>query len=71
MSITKKQLADQVFNKDRADEFLYCFNCGSEHSASSGDYWNLPDNHIFKCPCKKNQELELCIKQITITPKTL
>lgn len=56
--IQKKDLADSILNKERAGEFMYCPNCGSEYSASSGDYWNLPDDYIFKCgECKVEMQL--------------
>lgn len=47
--VTKKDLSDQILNKKRVSEFLYCDLCGAEYSANSGDYWNLPDDYVFKC----------------------
>lgn len=56
--IQKKDLADGILNKERADEFLYCPNCGVEYSASSGDYWHLSDDYVFKCgECKGEMQL--------------
>lgn len=31
------------------DPFLLCERCWSQHSANSGDYWNLPSSHVFRC----------------------
>ena len=64
---TKKDLCDHIFNKDRAEEFLYCPMCGNEYSASSGDYWNLPDDYVFKCEC--GEEMKLAEKTINIIYK--
>jgi hypothetical protein len=47
--IQKKDLADLVLDKQREGEFLYCPACGGEYSASSGDYWNLPDDYNLFC----------------------
>lgn len=36
--------------------YLYCAKCDSEASADPGDYWNAPDDHVFKC-CGENMWL--------------
>lgn len=28
---------------------LFCAHCAEEWSADPGDYWNLPDEHVFRC----------------------
>jgi hypothetical protein len=37
--------------KDRYEGrvFLYCDVCGAEYSAHRGDYFMLPDDHVFTC----------------------
>ena len=50
--ITRAQLEDQTGGHGlmhRLPPFLYCQQCGSEASANAGDYWNLPDDHVFMC----------------------
>lgn len=38
--------------------FLYCARCGAEYSATPGDYWNLPADHVFKCgECRRLMRL--------------
>ena len=29
--------------------FLYCDVCSAEYSATRGDYWNTPLDHVFTC----------------------
>ena len=58
-----KRLSDQVLDKSRADQFLYCGVCGGEYSASSGDYWNCSPDHELKC-C--DEPLELAVKKTEI-----
>jgi hypothetical protein len=56
--IQKKDLADSILDKKRAGEFMFCPSCGGEYSASSGDYWNLPEDYVFKCgECKNEMQL--------------
>ena len=57
-----KDLPD-LMDKSRASEFLYCTVCGAENSASKGDYFMLPENHVFKC-C--NEPMILAVKHTTI-----
>jgi len=49
--ITYGDLADQILNKDRADERLFCPACGAQYSANTGDYWNVPDDKEVYCEC--------------------
>lgn len=54
MIAKKKFLKDSILNKDwRA--IMYCYICGSEYSADSGDYYNIDDEYVFRCceiPCE-------------------
>jgi hypothetical protein len=59
--ITKAMLSNQILNKSRSGELLYCLECGSEFSANSGDYFMQPDNYVFMC-C--NEPMILAKKQI-------
>ena len=63
--VTKKDLSDQILNKKRVNEFLSCSICGAEYFANSGDYWNLPDDYIFKC-CKEPMRLAVKHTEISI-----
>lgn len=44
-----KDLADQILDKTRAGEFLYCPVCGDESSANKGDYFMADDNQKLRC----------------------
>jgi hypothetical protein len=47
--VTVKDLADHCFTEERSNEVLYCEICENLFSANKGDYWNLPENYVFKC----------------------
>jgi hypothetical protein len=61
MKAIKRNMKDQILTKDR--KILYCKICGSEYSGNAGDYWHLPDNHVFKC-C--NEPMELVTKVVKV-----
>lgn len=44
----KKNLRDGIIIKEWAGVIMYCPNCFQEFSANSGDYWNVPENYVFK-----------------------
>ena len=46
---------------------LYCRSCGAEFSGNKGDYFLLPENHIFYCSC--GEEMKLVEKIVTVTYK--
>lgn len=46
---------------------LYCPRCGEEYSANKGDYFWLPDDHVFEC-CKVNG---LCGLMELVTKRTV
>ena len=46
---------------------LYCYGCGSEFSANSGDYFMASPDHVFMC-C--GMEMELVTKEVTYIPIT-
>jgi hypothetical protein len=54
MQAIKQNLRDQILTSDR--KILHCPICDGEWSGNAGDYWNVPENHIFTCP---NCECEL------------
>lgn len=66
MKAIKSNMKDQTLTKDR--KILYCPGCDDECSGNSGDYWSLPDNHIFICS-NCNIEMELVEKTVRITYK--
>jgi hypothetical protein len=47
-SITKSMLRDQI-GMTGPRPFFYCRYCDQEYSANRGDYFMLPDSHIFTC----------------------
>jgi hypothetical protein len=55
MLAIKKNLKDGILDKSW-NAIMYCPDCGSEYSANSGDYWNVPKNYRFKC-CDKTMKL--------------
>jgi len=61
MRAIKKNMKDQILTQD--NKILYCRECSAEYSGNSGDYWNMPENHIFKC-C--DIEMELVEKIISV-----
>jgi len=54
-AIRKLDLKDQTGTRGPRPFFL-CPKCGNEYSANRGDYFNVPDNHVFKC-CGVNSRL--------------
>ena len=47
MKAIKKNMVDQILTSD--NKILHCSICGAEYSGNAGDYWNVPDNHVFTC----------------------
>ena len=57
---------------------LLCPSCADTWSAHPGDYWNLPDDHVFRCPnCPEDgddngkdlgEPLELVRRVVTFEP---
>lgn len=43
--VTKLDLTDQTTHG--GDAFLYSFHTFEEYSANAGDYWDLPNDHVF------------------------
>ena len=55
-------------NLSDGKKILHCPDCGGEYSGDAGDYFYLPDDHIFFCSdC--GTEMELVEKITTITYK--
>ncbi len=54
-AIHVKDLKDQIGMLGQRP-FLKCFECGAEYSANKADYFDRPDNYVFKC-CGKNMAL--------------
>ena len=62
MKAIKKNMVDQILTSD--NKILHCTVCGAEYSGNAGDYWNVPENYVFKC-C--DTEMELVTKKILIS----
>ena len=45
--IKVSDLTDQTWANNRT--VLYCDCCGARASANKGDYFNLPNEHVFRC----------------------
>lgn len=64
MLAIKRNMKDQILTDDK--KILHCLNCNSEFSGNAGDYWDLPDNHIFTCG-ECGGKMKLITKNTTIT----
>ena len=62
MKATKGNMKDQLLAND--SKILHCPCCEAEYSGNAGDYWDLPDDHVFFCEC--GAEMELVEKVVTI-----
>lgn len=63
MKAIKRNMKDQILTNDK--KILHCPECNAEYSGNAGDYWYLPDDHVFVCPeCKV--EMELVTKRIIV-----
>jgi hypothetical protein len=58
--IRVKDLKDQL-GTNGPRPFLYCRYCEREYSAHAGDYFMLPDSHVFKC-AHCDEPMRLAIK---------
>jgi len=38
-----------MFPDTGSPALLWCGHCGAEYSATPGDYFMLPDSHVFMC----------------------
>ncbi len=63
MRAIKKNMKDQILTDDT--KILHCPQCGAEYSGNAGDYWNLPDDYIFKCE-ECGIEMELVNKIVSV-----
>jgi len=64
MRAIRSNMKDQILTNDK--KILHCIGCDSEFSGNSGDYWYLPEDHIFTCShCEI--ELELVNKTTSIS----
>ena len=62
MRAIRGNMRDHILHGD--NRILYCSCCGAEYSGNAGDYWNLPDDHVFVCEyC--DVEMELVTKVTT------
>lgn len=64
MRAIKSNMSDQITGDDH--KVLHCPSCGAEYSGNAGDYWNLPDDHVFTCQ-ECEVEMELVTKVVTVT----
>jgi len=62
MKAIKGNMQDQILTND--SKILHCPACGAEYSGNAGDYFMLPDDHVFVCEC--GEKMELVEKIVTI-----
>ena len=62
MKAIKSNMGDLILDND--DRILHCPGCGAEYSGNKGDYFMLPDDHIFRCEC--GEEMELVTKVVSV-----
>ena len=56
MRAIRGSMKDQILSDDH--HILHCPCCGAEYSGNAGDYWYLPDDHVFYCKdCEVEMEL--------------
>ena len=66
MRAIKSNMIDQIGTPLSGRQILRCPECGDEFSGNAGDYWDLPDDHVFTCEhCKL--VMELVVKHTTVT----
>lgn len=65
MIATKSKLRNEAHN-DPHKRMMRCPVCGMTYSAHRCDYWDLPDDHIFKCQYHPETELELVWERTVI-----
>lgn len=63
MRAIKSNMSDQILTHD--NKILHCPSCDAEYSGNAGDYWNVPENHVFTCK-NCDVEMELVRKLVTI-----
>lgn len=56
MLAVKRNLKDGILHKEYAGRVMYCKVCGAQYSANRGDYWDTPEEYVFKC-CDKPMHL--------------
>ena len=64
-ALTKRDLPD-LLGVPQPHPFMFCQWCGAQFSAHRGDYWSLPDSHVFECEC--GQGMALATKQTRFVP---
>lgn len=63
MKAIKSNMQDQITSNDK--KILHCPTCEAEYSGNRGDYFMLPDDHVFTCD-ECNCEMELVSKIVSI-----
>ena len=65
MRAIRKNMTDQLGIPACDKQILHCPACDGEWSGHAGDYWDLPDDHVFVCAdCEI--ELELVVKRTSV-----
>lgn len=64
MRALKSNMKNSIITGDK--KILHCPLCGGEWSGNRGDYWNIPENHVFTCS-ECGVELELVEKHISVS----
>ena len=57
MKATKANMKEQVGEGCTDRRILHCPCCNAEYSGNAGDYFMVPENHVFTCECGETMEL--------------
>ena len=64
MKALNKNMIDESLHPEEPVRVLHCPCCMSDFSGHAGDYWDYPDDHLFKCRC--GTEMELLERRVTV-----
>jgi len=68
--VMKKDLTD-IGDCDyslRQDEFRYCLECEQEDGGTRGDFWEYPENYVFKCSSCGSENMILARRVSSVVP---
>ena len=65
MKALKKNMIDHIWHPEEPARVLHCPCCMSDFSGNAGDYWDYPDDYLFKCG-ECGEELELVERRVTV-----
>jgi hypothetical protein len=66
MKAIKSNMINETGLPHAARRVMVCEACDSEFSANAGDYFNYPEDHVFKCGNCGCDQMELLYKRTII-----